>query len=181
MTIAQDDEAARTKMVLQRIRYQNMTDAVYASLSEAIFSRRFALGQRINVDELRQQLGVSRTPLKDALNRLATEGLIRVVPHRGTFVSELRADEMAEISDVRRVLKLYAVEQGIPRITPQQLQRMKDPAAGIKNLVTPHGTCADQSWRSTRPSWLGICKKPWRRNIAWRRYALSSRWVVSRW
>lgn len=128
---------------LPPIKHQNMTDAVYATLREAILSQRFPPGQRIHVDELRQQLGVSRTPLKDALNRLALQGLVRVAPRYGTFVSELRADVMAEISDVRLVLELHAVELGVPRISRQQLQRMRAHVEAMKATVTPEDNCTD--------------------------------------
>lgn len=132
-----------TLVQLPPLKHQNVTDAVYATLREAILSRRFAPGQRINVDELRQQLGVSRTPLKDGLNRLALQGLVRVAPRYGTFVSELRADEMAEISDVRLVLELHAVELGVPRISHQQLQRMREYVGAMKATVTPQDNCTD--------------------------------------
>ncbi len=66
-----------------------------------------------------------------------------MAPRSGTFVSELRADEMAEVSDVRLVLELYAVEQGLLRITPEQLRRMRQHVEGIQQLVTPQDTCAD--------------------------------------
>jgi DNA-binding GntR family transcriptional regulator len=128
---------------LPRIKHQNMTDAVYSTLREAILSRQFAPGQRLHVDDLRQQLGVSRTPLKDALNRLALEGLVRIAPRYGTFVSELRAEDMAEISDIRRVLELHAVECGVPRISRQQLQRMRSHIEAMKRTVTPEDNCTD--------------------------------------
>jgi GntR family transcriptional regulator, rspAB operon transcriptional repressor len=128
---------------LPPLKHQNMTDAVYATLREAILSRRFAPGQRINVDELRQQLGVSRTPLKDGLNRLALQGLVRVAPRFGTFVSELRADEMEEISDLRLLLELHAVDLGMPRISSQQLQQMREHVEAMKATVTPQDNCTD--------------------------------------
>jgi GntR family transcriptional regulator, rspAB operon transcriptional repressor len=128
---------------LPPLKHQNMTDAVYATLREAILSRRFAPGQRINVDELRQQLGVSRTPLKDGLNRLALQGLVRVAPRFGTFVSELRADEMEEISDLRLLLELHAVDLGVPRISSQQLLRMREYVEAMKATVTPQDNCTD--------------------------------------
>lgn len=121
----------------------NMTDAVYASLRDAILSRRLAPGQRIHVDELRLQLGVSRTPLKDALNRLALQGLVRVAPRYGTFVSELRAEDMAEISDVRVVLELHAVERGVPKATDQQIARMRMHLEAMERTVTPADNVSD--------------------------------------
>lgn len=128
---------------LPPIKHQNMTDAVYDTLREAILTRRFPPGQRLHVDELRQQLGVSRTPLKDALNRLALQGLVRVAPRYGTFVSELRADEMAEITDVRLVLELHAVELGVPRISRGQLRQMNACVEAMRKTVTPQGNITD--------------------------------------
>ncbi len=128
---------------LPPIRLQNMTDAVYAALRDAIMSRRMAPGQRVHVDELRLQLGVSRTPLKDALNRLAMQGLVTVAPRRGTFVSELRAEDMAAIADIRLVLELYAVERGVPRISRQQLQDLQEQVAAMKRTITPEDNCTD--------------------------------------
>ncbi len=130
-------------MTLKPIRHQNMTDAVYASLREAIFSREFAPGQRIDVDGLRQQLGVSRTPLKDALNRLAMEGLIRVLPRQGTFVTTLQPEEMADICDVRVVLEQYAVERGIARITPTHLEHLRAHVRGLRETLDANGHCCD--------------------------------------
>jgi DNA-binding GntR family transcriptional regulator len=120
-----------------------MTDAVYATLRDAILSQRLAPGQRIHVDELRLQLGVSRTPLKDALNRLALQGLVRVAPRYGTFVSELRSDEMAEISDIRVVLELHAVEQGVPLASEMHLQRMRRHLEDMRRTVTPEDNVSD--------------------------------------
>jgi len=120
-----------------------MTDAVYASLRDAIFSREFAPGERLDVDQLGRQLGVSRTPLKDALNRLAMEGLVRIVPRQGTFVTALRPDEMADICDVRAVLELYAVERGLPQVTPEHLARMRAHTRALRDTLGPDGKCRD--------------------------------------
>jgi len=130
-------------MPLEPIRHRRITDEVYASLRAAILGRDFAPGQRIDVDALQRQLGVSRTPLKDALNRLAMEGLVRVVPRQGTFVAELGAEEIAEVCDVRCVLELYAVEQGIMRMTPEQLTRLRAHFEALRETRTPDGGCSD--------------------------------------
>ncbi len=113
-------------MSLQPIFHQNMADAVYDALRQAIFDQSFAPGQRLNIDELRQELGVSRTPLKDALNRLAIEGLVRIVPRQGSFVSELRPDKLAEVLGVRRALELYAIAEAMPRLEEQHLASMRE-------------------------------------------------------
>ncbi len=130
-------------MTLKPIQHQNMTDAVYVALREAIFSREFAPGQRIDVEELGRQLGVSRTPLKDAINRLAMEGLVSVVPRQGTFVTALQADEMADVCDVRGALEQYAVERGIPQVTEEHLERMRAEVRGLRETLDSSGKCGD--------------------------------------
>jgi DNA-binding GntR family transcriptional regulator len=62
-----------------------ISDEVYKVLEEKIFSKQFVPGERLNLLELEKRLGISRTPLKDALNRLAGEGLIIIEPHRGSY------------------------------------------------------------------------------------------------
>ncbi len=68
-------------------------------------------GERISVDDIAQRMGVSRTPVTDGLKRLAVEGLVEIVPRRGTFVSSLTAKDVAELFDVRAVIELYAAQR----------------------------------------------------------------------
>jgi DNA-binding GntR family transcriptional regulator len=63
----------------------NISDEAYAALKERILSRQFSLGERLNMSQLEGQIGISRTPLKDALNQLALEGLVEIQPRRVTF------------------------------------------------------------------------------------------------
>jgi DNA-binding GntR family transcriptional regulator len=88
-----------------------LVEEAHAFLKEFILSRRFAPGQRLSVDELAARLGISRTPVKDALTRLSAEGLVDIVPRRGTFVSQLTTQDVDEIFDVRELLELYAAKR----------------------------------------------------------------------
>ncbi len=134
-------------MSLQPICHQNMADAVYDALRQAIFDQRLAQGERLNIDKLRQELGVSRTPLKEALNRLAIEGLVRMAPRKGTFVSELRPDEVAEVCDLRRVLELFAVEQAVPRLADEHLASMRE-YLRQQRALTPYGDADEYTFMS---------------------------------
>lgn len=117
------------------VRYYSVTDQVYDVLKERILPRQFGPGQRLNLDELEHQLEVSRTPLKDAINRLAMEGLVKVYPRKGTFVTSLTQETLREVFEVRLALELYAGEQGIGRITPEALQRMREIVADLENII----------------------------------------------
>ena len=113
----------------------NISDEVYAALRERILSRQFALGERLNLSQLEEQMGVSRTPLKDALNRLALEGLVEIQPRKGTFVVNPSRKEIAESFEVRRVLEVYAVELAIQVISESQLGRMRDLINDLRRLT----------------------------------------------
>lgn len=104
---------------------RTISDNVYQTLRAAIIRQTFAPGQRLQVDELAQQLGVSRTPVKDALTLLAAEGLIKISPRRGTYVAELSAEEILETYEVRLALELAAGEQLLLGMDPAILQQLE--------------------------------------------------------
>jgi DNA-binding GntR family transcriptional regulator len=113
------------------VNVQRLTDAAYRTLKEQILTQAFAPGQRLNVDELAGRLGVSRTPVKDALNALANEGLVEIVPRKGTFVSELSAEMIAEVFELRRALELLAAELLVERVNDRDLERLRDHLAAL--------------------------------------------------
>jgi len=117
------------------VRYYSVTDQVYDVLKERILTRQVGPGQRLNLDELEHQLEVSRTPLKDAINRLAMEGLVKVYPRKGTFVTSLTQETLREVFEVRLALELYAGEQGIGRITPEALRGMQEIVADLEGII----------------------------------------------
>ncbi|MDR7418252.1 MAG: GntR family transcriptional regulator [Armatimonadota bacterium] len=103
-----------------------LTDAAYRTLKEHILNQAFAPGQRLNVDDLAERLGMSRTPVKDALTALANEGLVDIVPRRGTFVAGLSAEGIAEVFEIRRALELLAAELLIDRVTEDDVARLRE-------------------------------------------------------
>jgi len=88
-----------------------LSDKVYEVLKKKILERELKPGDKVQVDEVAHQLGVSRTPVKDALNRLALEGLIDKVARRGTFVSTMSAQDVDELFDLRLLMESYAAEK----------------------------------------------------------------------
>jgi DNA-binding GntR family transcriptional regulator len=88
-----------------------LSDKVYEVLKKKILERELRPGDKVQVDEVANQLGVSRTPVKDALNRLALEGLIDKVARRGTFVSTMSAQDVDELFDLRLLMESFAAEK----------------------------------------------------------------------
>lgn len=87
-----------------------LTERTYAVLKDRILTRRMEPGTRVSVPEIAAALGVSRTPVTDALKRLATEGLVEIIPRRGTFVTGLSADDVCELFDIRLLIESHAID-----------------------------------------------------------------------
>jgi DNA-binding GntR family transcriptional regulator len=90
----------------------------YAELRDRIVSLRIAPGAPINEDALGRELAMGRTPMREAIKRLALENLVTVFPRRGTFASEINITDLTAISDVRIQLEGHAAYRAAERITP---------------------------------------------------------------
>ena len=90
--------------------------ALHAALREAILSGQIKPGDQVNAREVAHETGVSAIPVREALHRLAAEGLVTIRPHVGAFVTELPADELAEYLEIRLVLECLAIEKAVSLI-----------------------------------------------------------------
>ncbi len=109
-------------------------------LSEAIRGGRFAPGQRLVEADLTRELGVSRGPVREALRRLAAEGLIEIVPHRGALVRRLSAAEAQELFEIRTELEVFAARRAATAMAdPRRAGRFRCAVAPIWNEA-PHST-----------------------------------------
>jgi GntR family transcriptional regulator, rspAB operon transcriptional repressor len=110
---------------LPRLPLIRASDSVFDVLRDSILGRGFRPGDRLDIRALADQLGVSATPVKDAINRLAAEGLVEIRPRSGTFVAELAPDAVAETFEIRRALECLAAEQVVNRLTPDLIARFE--------------------------------------------------------
>src|SRR6266446_5488267 len=97
---------------------ENLTlwQRVYDHLREEILSGRLQPGAELAEVALSEQLGVSRGPLREAIGRLASEGLVTVRPRRGAVVRSLSKQEFVELYQVREALEMLAVRLAVPRL-----------------------------------------------------------------
>jgi GntR family transcriptional regulator, rspAB operon transcriptional repressor len=128
-------------MQLTRLSRERAVDAAYNALRQAIVSSGLMPGARLNVEELAGQLGVSLTPVRGAIQRLATEGLVEIRPRSGTFVANLSLQEIEETFQIRCALECLAAELAAGRLTPQELRRLK---GMLKDLRKPMRVEADR-------------------------------------
>lgn len=98
---------------------------VYQTLREAILSLAYRPGEILRKPEICEALGVSRSPVADAVARLATEGLVDVVPQAGTFVARFSMEEIREGAFLREAIEVAAVERVAEAITEDQLTQLR--------------------------------------------------------
>jgi GntR family transcriptional regulator, rspAB operon transcriptional repressor len=94
----------------ERIKYADLTEQTYEAIRGRILRRELTTGEQIPIDRVAAELGVSRTPVLDAIKRLAVEGLIGIRPRRGCFVLGLSVVDIREIFGLREALETYAAD-----------------------------------------------------------------------
>jgi DNA-binding GntR family transcriptional regulator len=98
---------------------------VYQSLKDAILTLAFRPGDSIRKPEICDRLGVSRSPVADAVARLAADGLVDVVPQAGTFVTRLSMTDIREGAFIREAIEVAAAELVAEQITEEQLRELR--------------------------------------------------------
>src|SRR5215510_12533994 len=122
-------------MELAKIQRERAVDAVYQALRQAIVSSLMKPGERLNVDELAQKLGVSLTPVRSAIQQLSNEGLVEVRPRSGTFVASLTPQDVEETFRIRCALECLAAEDAISHLGAQDFRKLKDLMKAMKKPV----------------------------------------------
>ena len=107
---------------LGKIERRRALDDVHAAIRDAILSRQFPPGMRLNVEELASQLGVSLTPVRSAIQLLSAEGLVDVHSRSGTYVATLSRRDLEETFDIRCALECLAAEKGAEALTDEQIE-----------------------------------------------------------
>jgi DNA-binding GntR family transcriptional regulator len=117
---------------------ENLTlwQRVYDHLRTEILEGRLEPGAELIEVALAEQLGVSRGPLREAIGRLAAEGLVTVSPRRGAVVRSLSKEEFLELYQVREALERMAVKLAVPRLTDEQFAEL----ASLNEAMEAHAT-----------------------------------------
>lgn len=107
------------------IKRNSLHDEVVTALRELIVTGKLEPGERIIEKDLSQQLGVSRTPIREAIKTLVLDGLIDSPPHRGAQVKILEAGEIRELFDVISVLEALAAQRATTDLRPGELRKLE--------------------------------------------------------
>ncbi len=112
----------------------NLKEQTYECLRKKLLNGDLRAGDRISIQDLSQEIGVSRTPIREAINQLQNEGAFESIPRFGTFVRKLDRDEMNELFDIRQALETLAAGMAAERITEPTLDRMAEICRGNREL-----------------------------------------------
>ena len=134
--VSQEDSGASRLLPLDRFD-GSLGQRVFQTLRHAILSLGYAPGETLRKPEICAALGVSRSPVADAVARLAGEGLVDVIPQAGTFVARFSMEEIREGAFLREAIELAAIERVSTDITPEQLTQLR------RNLTVQAALVAD--------------------------------------
>ncbi len=109
-----------------------LTEQVSQVLSEAILDGTLKHGEQLVETDLQKQLGISRSPLREAFRDLEKKGLVVIIPRRGTFVREITVADVQEHFPVRAALEGLAAREAYAHITGEQLEQMKQALLGMQ-------------------------------------------------
>lgn len=105
--------------------YRPLREVVSEALRQAISSGILRPGERLMEIQLAEELGVSRTPVREAIRRLELEGFLVMVPRRGTYVSDLTIKDINEVFEIRTALDVLAAGLAAERITEEELEKLE--------------------------------------------------------
>ena len=106
--------------------YLPLRDVVFQTLRQAILRGELEPGERLMEIHLANRLGVSRTPIREAIRKLELEGLVVMIPRRGAIVASITEKDLKDVLEVRRTLEIMAGEIACERITPELLEQLKN-------------------------------------------------------
>ncbi|CCH80220.1 putative gntR-family transcriptional regulator [Nostocoides japonicum T1-X7] len=117
-------------------------DDVYQVVRVAILEGTIGAGEQLREAQIASELGISRASVREALARLAEDGLVVKVPYRGAFVMEIEDREIAEIASVRRLVEAYAMELSGPALRGPHRQDLIDAVAELHRAAATNDVAA---------------------------------------
>lgn len=115
--------------------YLPLRDVVFHTLRQAILRGTLKPGERLMEIQLANKLGVSRTPIREAIRKLELEGLVLMIPRRGAEVAEITEKSLRDVLEVREALEILAVQLACEKMTPEGLEDLKVAAKEFEEVI----------------------------------------------
>ena len=112
----------------------NLRDQTYDIIKNMIILREIEPGKKINEEHIAKEIQVSRTPIREALCRLENEGIVKIIPRRGAFVSDLTETNVREILLIREVLEGLVVRLAVENMDEETLEKLRKALENVSTL-----------------------------------------------
>ncbi len=135
---------------------QSLTDLAYAQLEELIVTLKLAPGRVVSEAELSELTGIGRTPIREALQRLAREKLVSILPRRGIVVTEINVGSQLRLLEVRRELERLIARLAARRATDEERRRFRDLARDFEKSAKAND---DTTFMRTDREYNSLCSE----------------------
>ena len=115
--------------------YLPLRDVVFNTLRQAILKGELEPGERLMEIQLAERLGVSRTPIREAIRKLELEGLVLMIPRKGAEVAKISARSLREVLEVRRALEELAIELACQRMSEEEVGNLQKTQEDFKKAI----------------------------------------------
>jgi DNA-binding GntR family transcriptional regulator len=159
---------------------KSLSEQAYEELRDRLVTLRIAPGAAISEDQLMLEMGMGRTPIREAVKRLALERLVTIYPRRGTFASDVHIMDLALIADVRIVLEGHAAARAAERLQPADRDDLDALLDDLDRLGSPATQDAVMQLDSRVHRFMyRVSRNPYLESALQQHYALSLRlWYV---
>lgn len=114
--------------------YRPLRDIVFETLRTAILDGNLKPGERVMEVQLAEKLGVSRTPVREAIRKLELEGLLIMIPRKGAYVADVSIKDVLNVLEVRASLEGLAASLAAERITEEEIESLKNSAKEFEEM-----------------------------------------------
>lgn len=115
--------------------YKPLGEVVFEDLKKAILDGELKAGQRLMETAIAEKLGVSRTPVREAIRKLEKEKFVKMIPRKGAYVTELTLDDMMEVLEIRVVLEGLSAKLAARKIDEKSKEKLKDNVEKFKKAL----------------------------------------------
>lgn len=115
--------------------YLPLRDVVFNTLRQAILKGELAPGERLMEIQLAERLGVSRTPIREAIRKLELEGLVLMIPRKGAEVAKISEKSLRDVLEVRRSLEELAIELACQRMSGEEIRQLQEAQRGFEEAI----------------------------------------------
>ena len=124
-----------TDLEMHMDEYLPLRDVVFNTLRQAILKGELEPGERLMEIQLADRLGVSRTPIREAIRKLELDGLVLMIPRKGAEVARISEKSLREVLEVRRSLEELATELACQRMSANALQELEEAQEAFRNAI----------------------------------------------